>query len=88
MLTPKTMLRYFVSMKTYGVTSFVSFLAEYPPLQLHVILVCQFSLLSSVSIPECIPAYLLILLLMDMWTVFSLGLLKTDVMNILMPVFI
>ena len=88
MLTPKTMLLYFVSMKTYGVTSFVSFLTEYPPVQLHMILVCQISLFSSVSIPECIPAYLLILLLMDMWTVFSLGLLKTDVMNILMPVFI
>ena len=49
MLTPKTMLLYFVSMKTYGVTSFVSFLAEYPPVQLHMILVCQFSLFSSVS---------------------------------------
>ena len=51
MLTPKTMLLYFVYMKTYGVTSFVSFLAEYPPVQLHVIVVCQFSLLSGVSIP-------------------------------------
>ena len=57
-------------------------------MQLQVIVVCHFSLLSSVSIPECTPAYLLILLLMDIWTVFSLGLLRIDVMNILMPVFI